>query len=63
VMQLLDDLHRQGATICIVTHDPRFAAHAERVVHMLDGRIVRDNGSGVEEQTPEEGEPANGQVN
>ncbi len=45
VMELLDDLHRQGATICIVTHDPRFAAHAERVVRLLDGRIVNDNGA------------------
>ena len=42
VMQLLDDLHRQGATICLVTHDPRFAAHAGRVVKLLDGRIVDD---------------------
>ena len=40
VMQLLDELHKNGATICIVTHDPRFAGHAERVVHLLDGRTV-----------------------
>jgi putative ABC transport system ATP-binding protein len=40
VMQLLRDLHREGATICMVTHDPRFARHADRVIHVLDGRVV-----------------------
>jgi putative ABC transport system ATP-binding protein len=40
VMQLLEELHQGGATICIVTHDPRFAEHAERIIHLLDGRIV-----------------------
>jgi len=40
VMQLLAELHQGGATICIVTHDPRFAEHAQRVVHLLDGRLV-----------------------
>jgi putative ABC transport system ATP-binding protein len=40
VMQLLDELHRNGATICIVTHDPRFAGHADRIVHLLDGRVM-----------------------
>jgi len=40
VMQLLDELHQGGATICIVTHDPRFAEHAQRIVHLLDGRLV-----------------------
>ena len=40
VTQLLSELHDGGATICIVTHDPRFAEHAERVVHLLDGRVV-----------------------
>jgi len=40
VMALLDELHRAGATICIVTHDPRFAQHAQRVVHLLDGQVV-----------------------
>ena len=64
VMQLLDDLHRQGATICIVTHDPRFAAHAERVVNLLDGRIVNDNGgaTGTKGTMTEKGDPANGQI-
>ncbi len=40
VMHLLSELHREGATICMVTHDPRFALHAERTVHLFDGRIV-----------------------
>jgi putative ABC transport system ATP-binding protein len=40
VLDLLRDLHREGATICMVTHDPRFARHADRTVHLFDGRIV-----------------------
>jgi putative ABC transport system ATP-binding protein len=40
VMDLLQDLHGEGATICMVTHDPRFARHAERSIHLFDGRIV-----------------------
>jgi len=40
VMALLQNLHREGATICMVTHDPRFAAHAEREVHLFDGKVV-----------------------
>jgi putative ABC transport system ATP-binding protein len=40
VMELLRELHRGGATICMVTHDPRYAAHADRSIHLFDGRIV-----------------------
>jgi putative ABC transport system ATP-binding protein len=40
VMDLLGDLHKSGSTICMVTHDPRFARHAERTVHLFDGRLV-----------------------
>jgi putative ABC transport system ATP-binding protein len=40
VMALLRELHQHGTTICIVTHDSRYAVHAERTVAMLDGRIV-----------------------
>ena len=40
VMKLLAELHADGATICIVTHDPRYAHTAERTVHLFDGRIV-----------------------
>ena len=42
VMELLHELHRGGATIVMVTHDARFTRFAERVVHVLDGRIVAD---------------------
>ncbi len=42
VMDLLRDLHREGATICMVTHDPRFARHADRTIHLFDGRIVEE---------------------
>jgi putative ABC transport system ATP-binding protein len=42
VMELLRDLHRAGATICMVTHDPRYARHADRAVHLFDGRVVED---------------------
>jgi putative ABC transport system ATP-binding protein len=40
VMDLLRDLHRGGATICMVTHDSRFARHADRSIHLFDGRVV-----------------------
>lgn len=43
VMELLRDLHHRGATICMVTHDPRFSRYADRTVHLFDGRIVEDN--------------------
>jgi putative ABC transport system ATP-binding protein len=42
VMELLRDLHRAGATICIVTHDPRYARYAARSIHLFDGRIVEE---------------------
>ncbi|HEX2061519.1 MAG TPA: ABC transporter ATP-binding protein [Thermoanaerobaculia bacterium] len=40
VMELLRELHRDGSTICMVTHDSRFLEHAGRVVHLFDGRII-----------------------
>ena len=43
VMQLLQELHRGGATIAMVTHDPRYARHADRSIHLFDGRIVEEN--------------------
>jgi putative ABC transport system ATP-binding protein len=43
VMELMRELHRGGATICMVTHDPRYAAHADRSVHLFDGRVVDEN--------------------
>ena len=45
VMHLLKELHGQGATICMVTHDPRYAHVADRTVHLFDGRIVSGGGS------------------
>jgi len=42
VMSLLRELHQGGATICMVTHDPRFARHAERAIHLFDGRVVEE---------------------
>jgi putative ABC transport system ATP-binding protein len=60
VMELLRELHRNGATLCMVTHDPRYAAHADRTIHLFDGQIVdeetagggadaRDSGFGIRE--------------
>jgi putative ABC transport system ATP-binding protein len=40
VMDLLSELHRAGATICMVTHDPRYAEDARRAVHLFDGRMI-----------------------
>jgi putative ABC transport system ATP-binding protein len=48
VMSLLRELHRSGSTICMVTHDPRFTRHAERAVHLFDGRIVEESAEGME---------------
>jgi len=42
VMSLLKDLHEEGATICMVTHDPRYAEFSERTIHLFDGRIVEE---------------------
>jgi putative ABC transport system ATP-binding protein len=42
VMDLMRELHQQGATICMVTHDPRYAQHADRIVHLFDGLIVEE---------------------
>lgn len=42
VMDLLRELHRGGATICMVTHDPRYAKYAERTISLFDGRIVEE---------------------
>jgi putative ABC transport system ATP-binding protein len=40
VMDLLQELHQAGSTICMVTHDARYARHADRSIHLFDGRIV-----------------------
>ncbi len=43
VMTLLDELHQGGATICMVTHDPRYATYAQRQIILFDGQIVDEN--------------------
>jgi putative ABC transport system ATP-binding protein len=43
VMSLLSELHNEGATICMVTHDPRYAARADRTITLFDGRVVNEN--------------------
>jgi len=45
VMDLLRELHREGATICMVTHDPRYAEFADRTIHLFDGQIVEETSS------------------
>jgi putative ABC transport system ATP-binding protein len=51
VMELLGELHAGGATICMVTHDPRYARHADRTIHLFDGRVIKEEmGSVFEEQ-------------
>ncbi len=47
VMSLLQELHKAGATICMVTHDARYAAHADRAVHLFDGRVVDEQTAGA----------------
>jgi putative ABC transport system ATP-binding protein len=54
VMELLRELHREGATICMVTHDPRYARHADRSIHLFDGRVVEEDGGKRAEKELEE---------
>ncbi len=42
-MDLMRELHRGGATLCMVTHDPRYAEYADRTINLFDGRIVEEN--------------------
>jgi len=42
VMDLLRELHRNGSTIVMVTHDPRYEEYADRSIHLFDGQIVED---------------------
>jgi putative ABC transport system ATP-binding protein len=48
VMNLLKDLHAEGSTILMVTHDPRYSAYAERTIHLFDGRITDEEAESVE---------------
>jgi putative ABC transport system ATP-binding protein len=43
VMDLLQALHRKGTTVCMVTHDPRYVAYAERTIHLFDGQVVDES--------------------
>ena len=43
VMDLLRELHKGGATICMVTHDPRYARHADRTIELFDGRVLEEH--------------------
>ena len=43
VMELLQELHKGGATICMVTHDPRYARHADRTIELFDGRVLEEH--------------------
>ena len=52
VMELLRYVHQSGTTICMVTHDPRYAGHAERTVHLFDGKIVSEARAALEERRP-----------
>ena len=47
VMDLMQNLHQEGATICMVTHDPRYTAYAERTIHLFDGAIVEESEAAV----------------
>jgi putative ABC transport system ATP-binding protein len=57
VMDLLKELHGEGATICMVTHDPRYADYAERAIHLFDGQIVEadDSAAGAVRELRESG--------
>ena len=54
VMTLLQELHKEGATICMVTHDPRYARNAERSIHLFDGRVVEEDAAHRGEKDLEE---------
>ncbi|MDQ2919989.1 MAG: ABC transporter ATP-binding protein [Acidobacteriota bacterium] len=53
VMGLLRELHRGGATICMVTHDPRYAQQADRIVHLFDGQIVDEEAGSYRQEIEE----------
>ena len=41
LMQMLSDLHKDGATVCLATHDPRYIANAQRHIYLFDGRVTQ----------------------
>jgi putative ABC transport system ATP-binding protein len=54
VMNLLRELHAGGATICMVTHDPRYARYADRTFHLFDGQVVEETHEAKAEEVLEE---------
>jgi putative ABC transport system ATP-binding protein len=50
IMALLKELHDEGVTLCIVTHDPRYERYAERVMHLIDGRLADEAVSGPQDR-------------
>jgi putative ABC transport system ATP-binding protein len=58
VMNLLRELHAGGATICMVTHDPRYASYADRAIHLFDGRVVKEETVSFREEEDEAGAAA-----
>ena len=54
VMNLLRELHAGGATICMVTHDPRYAKYADRTFHLFDGQVVEETHEAKAEEELEE---------
>ena len=55
VMDLLRELHREGSTICMVTHDPRYAEYADRSIHLFDGQVVSESNGKVKHELEESG--------
>jgi putative ABC transport system ATP-binding protein len=55
VMELLKELHEEGATICMVTHDPRYAHVADRSVHLFDGQVVSEDDAKRSQELEEAG--------
>jgi putative ABC transport system ATP-binding protein len=53
-MNLLRELHASGATICMVTHDPRYAKYADRTFHLFDGQVVEETHEQKAEEELEE---------
>ncbi|HTS70260.1 MAG TPA: ABC transporter ATP-binding protein [Terriglobia bacterium] len=52
VMELLRDLHREGATVCMVTHDPRYSQFADRTIHLFDGQVVDETSESAAPEAP-----------
>ncbi len=55
VMDLMKELHDEGATICMVTHDPRYAHMADRSVHLFDGQVVSEDDARKAQELEESG--------